>query len=193
MPQSRNHSEEYRRRIQSGQARGLTRQAARGHASAKRAKDGGKATFDPKLEAALRQLRKPGASISEVSKDAHVSRERLSRYVKAVAGAHRDGKIWRFDDRRLRKMAIIDADELDPVVVRVRGFQEAHIAGLHFQEAGQAIKHPKKRPDFVRRWQGQRIHDIEGRWHTLSTDFNQIFRALLTQDYSFERFYAIEH
>ena len=116
MPQSRNHSEEYRRRIQSGQARGLTRQAARGHASAKRAKDGGKATFDPKLEAALRQLRKPGASISEVSKDAHVSRERLSRYVKAVAGAHRDGKIWRFDDRRLRKMAIIEADELDPVV-----------------------------------------------------------------------------
>ena len=141
----------------------------------------------------MRQLRKPGASIREVAKDAHVSRERLSRYVKAVAGAHRDGKIWRFDDRRVRKMTIIQADELEPVSVRVMGFQEAHIAGLHLQEAGQALRHPKKRPDFVRRWEGARIRDVEGRWHPLSTDFNQILRALLTQDYSFERFYAIEH
>ena len=193
MARTRDFGAEYRHRIARGLERGLTRQAARGHASAKPTKHGGSAAFDPALEAALRRLRKPGASISKVAKDAHVSRERLSRYVKAVAGAHRDGKIWRFDDRRMRKMKIIEADALDAVSVRTVGFQEAHIAGLHYHEASQALRHPKKKADFLRRWEGVRIRDIEGRWHTLSTDFNQILRALLTQDYSFERFYAIEH
>lgn len=191
---SNNYAEAYRRRIERGLARGLTRQEARGHGSPKRSGTAGPAPlpYSAKLEEALRRLRRSGASLSQVAREAHVSRERLSHYAKTVAGARRDGKIWRFDDRRIRKMAIIDANEDAPVVVRV-GFEDAHRAGQHWQEAGLALHHRERRADFVRRWEGQRIRDVNGRWHTLYTNFSQIFRAILTQDYSFERFYAIEH
>ncbi len=195
MSRPRNHAEEYRRRVERGLARGLTRQAARGHGAPKVTATRGQKSLphDAKLEEALKQLRKPGAAITKVARDAGVGRERLSQYVKSVAGAHRDGKIWRFDDRRIRKMQIIQADALGPVIVRVPGFEEAHRAGLHAYEAGQALLHPKQRAAFRRRWEGARIRDVDGVWRELSTDLNQIFRAVLTQDYSFERFYAIEH
>lgn len=191
MPQ-RNHKEAYRRRIESGLARGLTRQEARGHGAPKANASSKGPPYNAKLEEALKRLRQSGASISQVAREAHVSRERLSQYAKTVAGAHRDGKIWRFDDRRIRKLAIIDANEVAPVVVRV-GFEDAHRAGQHWHEAGLVLHHRERRADFVRRWEGQRIRDVNGRWHTLSTNFSQIFRAILTQDFSFERFYAIEH
>jgi hypothetical protein len=191
---SKDYSKAYRRRIERGLARGLTRQEARGHGAPRPNRRGGKdLSYNAKLEEALKQLRRPGGSIAKVAKEAGVGRERLSRYVKTVAGAHRDGKIWRFDDRRIRRLAIIEADELAPVVVRVAGFEDAHRAGLHAYEAGQALLHPAQRQAFQRRWEGARIRDVHGQWHTLSTDLNQIYRAILTQDYSFERFYAIEH
>jgi hypothetical protein len=147
---------------------------------------------NPKLEAALKQLRKPGASLSRVASDAHVGRERLSRYVKAVAGAERRGRVWTFNDQRVRQLAIVEAGVGHPVQIRVRGFEDAHRAGLHAYEAGQVLKDPDLYPDFVRRWEGQRIRDVSGRWHVLSTYLNQLFIAILTQDYSFERFYQIE-
>jgi hypothetical protein len=145
-----------------------------------------------KLEAALKQLRKPGASLSRVASDAHVGRERLSRYVKAVAGAERRGRVWTFNDQRVRQLAIVEAGVGQPVQIRVRGFEDAHRAGLHFYEAGQALKDQDLYPDFVRRWEGQRIRDVSGRWHVLSTDLNQLYIVLLAQNYAFERFYKIE-
>jgi hypothetical protein len=195
MSRPKNYSEAYRRRIERGLARGLTRQEARGHGAPKpsSAKSPKGLPYNDKLEEALKQLRRPGGSIAKVAKEAGVGRERLSQYVKTVAGAHRDGNIWRFDDRRIRRLATIEADELAPVVVRVAGFEDAHRAGLHAYEAGQALLHPGQRLAFQRRWEGVRIRDVHGQWHTLSTDLNQIFRAILTQNYSFERFYAIEH
>jgi hypothetical protein len=121
-----------------------------------------------------------------------LGRERLSRYIKSVAGAHREGRSWRFNDQRIRRLAIIEAGAEHPTVLRVRGFQEAHTAGKYAHEAGEILKEPDLYPEFIRDWEGARIKDVNGDWHTLSTDINQIFEAVLGHDYSFERFYRIE-
>jgi hypothetical protein len=193
---NRDYQAEYRRRIERAREAGLSRSQGRGHPRegeryvSSRAPPRG--AHNSKLEAALKRLRRPGATLSGVAKDASVSRERLSRYVKSVAGARREGRKWTFDDRRIRRLEIIAAEQFQPVIVRVRGFEPAHIAGLHAYEAGRVLQDQKFAPEFIRRWEGQRIKDVGGRWHTLSTDMNQIYAARLMNDYSFEQYYKIE-
>jgi hypothetical protein len=191
----RDHKAAYARRIAHGAEKGLSRPQSRGHPTAGQSYARGGApnvTLDPNLELALKRIRKSGLSLADAATESRVGRERLSRYIKTVAGAHREGRAWRFNDQRIRRLAIVEAGVDQPSVVRVRGFQDAYIAGLHAHEAGQALLHPDRMPAFVRRWENARIRDVTGKWHTLSTDPNQLYSAILAQDYSFERFYRIE-
>ena len=185
----------WQRRIASGVRRGLTRSQAAGKPKVGETYASGRPTVparDPRLEAALRKLRTSNVSLTNVALEAGIRRERLSRYIKSVAGAYREGRVWHFDDRRIRAMAIIAEGAERPVKVRVEGFEAAHVAGLHIHEAGLALKDHRFREEFQRRWRGRQIRDAEGQWHKLSTDLNQIYEAVLSHDYSFERFYRIE-
>jgi hypothetical protein len=191
---ARDYKTEYRDRIERKLKAGFTRSQARGHP---RPGEGyvsarGPPLSDAKLDAALKRLRRPNATLSGVAAETKVSRERLSRYAKDVAGARREGLKWVFDDRRIRRVKVITTQQYAPVKLRVRGFEPVHIAGLHFREAGQALRDQRRVPEFVRRWEGTRIKDVRGRWHTLSTDLNQIYSAVHMHDYSFEQFYRIE-
>jgi hypothetical protein len=193
---SRDYRGEYRHRIQRALRAGLSRSQGRGHPGAGKryisSRVPARAAYSGKLEAALKRLRKPGATLSNVAADAKISRERLSRYIKSVAGARREGRKWTFDDRRIRRLEIIAAEQFQPIKVSVRGFEPTHIAGLHAHEAGRALNDHKLVPEFIRRWEGQRIKDVQGRWHAFSTDMNQIYAARLMNDYSFENYYRIE-
>jgi len=195
MPRKRDYAKEYQRRINRGLARGYSRAKARGHASAPDLLRGASklVLFDPKLEAALKALRRTGEPLTKVAREAGIGRERLSRYIKSVAGASRTGRKWVFNDQRIRKLAIIEAGAEEPSVIKVRGYEAAHLAGLHAYEAGQVLQDQSLYPAFVRRWEGIRVRDANGKWRTLSTDLNQLYRAILAQDYSFERFYSIIH
>jgi hypothetical protein len=194
MRKPRDHKADYRRRIERALKLGLSRSQGRGHprSGEKYVSAGARPAVDGKLEKALRRLRRPGGTLSEAAKSESVSRERLSRYIKLVAGARRERRKWLFDDRRVRDLKMIAAEQFQPVKVRVRGFEPAHIAGLHAREAGQVLRDQGLADEFIRRWEGQRIRDVQGRWHTFSTDLNQIYAAFLMSDYSFEQFYRIE-
>jgi hypothetical protein len=198
MPVSpRDYKAEYRRRIERALNSGLSRAQGRGHPGAgepyiRPRKQPRRQLFDGKLEKALKELRKGGATLSGVARNASVSRERLSRYIKSVAGARREGRRWLFDDKRVRRMEIITTEQWRPVKLRVRGFEPASRAGSHAQEAAQALLDQRLGPEFIRKWEGQGIEDVRGRWYTLSTDLNQIYSAVLMNDYSFENYYRIE-
>ena len=73
----RDFKAEYRRRIQRGLAKGLTRQQARGHqVTTKR----GKSTYDPILERGVKLMR-DGRPLSSAAAALHVSTERLRNYI----------------------------------------------------------------------------------------------------------------
>lgn len=195
MPRPRKSKSNWQRRIERGLKRGLSRSQAAGRPKPGESYASGRPTIptrDPKLEAALRKIRTSGQTLSEAATDAGVRREKLSRYIKSVAGANREGRTWHFHDRRIRAMEIVAEGEERPVRVRVEGFEAAHVAGLHMHEASLALKDQRFRDEFRRRWEGRSIRDVDGRWRVLSTDLNQIYEAILSHDYSFERFYRIE-
>ena len=188
MARSRDHTADYRRRIERGLARGLSRAAARGHApKLKKAAP----SHDAKLEAALLRLRKEKIPLTKLASETHVSRERLSQYIKAVAGAHREGGAWRFNDRRIRQFTIIEGGADQPQTIRARGYEPARLAGLHAYEADQTLQNQDLYPAFIERWTGRGVKDVNGKWRPFAVDLNQIARAINNQDYSFERFYAI--
>ena len=194
MRRPRDFAGEYARRKALIAERGFSLSQARGHPRVGESYVSGRKTpkHDQKLEAALKRLRKKGATLSGIAAEAGVGRERLSRYVKSVAGARRKGGKWLFDDKRVRRLEIITSEQWQPVKVRARGFRPSRRAGRHAYEAGQALLNQKLAPRFIRKWQGKGIRDVRGQWHTFSTDLNQIYSAVLMDDYSFEQFYRIE-
>ena len=195
LARKRDHAAAYRRRIERGLALGLTRAQARGHAPAGHSSVSGRhsSSHEVQLERALKLLRTGRGTLSSIAADAHVSRERLSRYIKTHAGAHRERGQWRFNDQRLRQIAIVEEGHGAPVKFKVVGFEAAHEAGLHAYEAGRVLEDQALAPEFIRRWEGRRIKDARGRWHTFSTDINQLYQALHAHRYEFEKFYQIAH
>ena len=196
MRKPRDFKAEYARRIERATTRGLSRSQARGHPRSGEgyasARGPPKPAYDGRLEEALRRLRRFGGSASAVAKEAGVSRERFTRYIQSVAGAYREGQTWRFQDQRIREITIVEAGQYHPVTIRVRGFEPAHEAGLHFHEAGLALDDQSRFEEFVRRWEGRGVRDVTGKFHPFSTALNHLYAAVLAQDYSFERFYRIE-
>lgn len=97
----RNYKEEYRRRIASGQAKGLNRSQARGHPRASDFPTGSVMSNGrtDRLERALK-LMKDGFSQKRAAKAMHVSAERLRAYMRINTRATRRGRKWIIVDAR---------------------------------------------------------------------------------------------
>jgi hypothetical protein len=193
MARIRDHKKAYAARIARGEARGLTRSQARGHPRKGEtyvSRRAGASRLDRTLEEGIRRLRR-GDSVTAAARDLGVSRERLSTYAKQVAGAERQGGRWTLNDQRVRRVPIIAKGEPPPTIIHVHGFEAAHLVGQHFHEASRALLDPDLVPHFQRRWEGVRVKDTSGRWHTFSTDLNDIFVAFYRADKSFEEIYRI--
>ena len=192
----RQYAEEYARRIERAMARGLTRAQARGHPGAGTAYASGDKTKakrskpDRTLEDAIKAMRR-GETLSAAAKRGHVGRERLAAYAKQHAGASRKGRKWTFKDTRTRRIPIIAAKEPHPVTIRVNDYHAAELAGQHYLEASEAVENPELFPPFIAKWEGRTITDVRGREYVLSTDPNQIFRAIGGEEIDWSRIYHL--
>ena len=192
----RDYRAEQARRIRNGLAKGLTRTQARGHAKAgetpasKIGKETKRVKPDGMLEGALLAMR-GGKSLTIAAKEARVSRERLASYIRTYAGAVREGKSWNFDDRRSRRVPILEANQTRYQVNRVRGLEAARLAGQHYDDARRLIEHPDQLFAFRDRWEGTALIDVNGNAHLLSTDYNEISRMLSADEPDWSRIYKI--
>lgn len=196
MTKVRDFKSEYQRRIRSALARGLDRSQARGHPGAgsiyasQRDTKPQRAKPDRVLEDAIDAMRK-GESLSAAARKMRVGRERLSAYAKQYAGASRQGPAWTFDDKRVRRVPIIAAGEGNFIITKVPGFEPAHLAGQHYQEAEAAITDQSLFPAFIERWRGVTIADLDGNLHTFSVDPNQLYRAIGDDEIDWTRIYHL--
>lgn len=183
----RDFKAEYARRKAKAAERGLTLSQARGHP-----RSGEKGlrpmALDSALEAALKAMR-GGHSLKAAAGREKVSRERLSRYIKAQAGASRSSGVWTFNDRRLRQVQVIHNGQV--IEIKVEGYEPARLAGMYMQAAKRVMGKPKLLPAFQRRWENVTIRAANGHRYAFTINPNEIHRSIQTSDRPFHQVYRL--
>ena len=186
MTRKRDHKAEYRRRLDRGRARGLTRSQARGHARAQEARlrvKSGK--IDLRLERALRELRRTNNQVA-AAKEAGVSPERFRRFLREHKLAERKGRVWEITDKRPRDMtALTTRGAID---LKLPGYETASLVGQH----NAAVKTflDTNEISHLQPFEGRTIKDTSGRTYVLETRPN-VIRRLDASGETFEQIYPI--
>jgi len=166
----RNFKLEYKRRVERGLAKGLTRARARGHvgiADIKKTRAKVPNPNDPR-EKAL-QLMKAGASQKTASKHTGVSTESLRRYLKENTTSKLQGRKWLIKDRRPAEMWIASNGRIYAIAVRYRN---KSVVGEYWNAVNQFLI--TNDPSHLEPFQDKGIRDAEGKYHPWETGPNTL-------------------
>src|SRR5215208_2791429 len=119
----------YRRRIERGMARGLSRSQARGHPKAGEAPASRRGAYrsEQKLLKGIRLVDRPGYTFQRAAREAGVSTERLRRYAHETGYAQKESGRWKVPERHRGTV-------LFPV------FSEGELKQVKLSDSGQKAK-----------------------------------------------------
>jgi len=185
----RDYRAEYRRRIASGTAKGISRSQARGHPKPREAvasRRPPKPIEDERLQLAFRVLRQE-KSLSAAAKAAKIAPERLRHFATERDIIERQGRRWIVRHQLPRRMLLFTDRKALPVVVG--DFDAASKIGGFMSAVSEFLR--TNNPAGLREFEGASVTDVSGKTHPFETRPNALYRLASAHDQSFEHIYRI--
>jgi hypothetical protein len=169
---TRDHKQEYARRVARGAQRGLSRSAARGHPRAgERQRANSSKTVDPtsREERALKIMRH-GGSLGDAASHFRMSQERLRAYLKETTVATREKGRWKIIDHRLRQFPLYSNGTVVSPWMSVEQTSEA----ARYMQAVKLFLHSGE-ASFLKPFAGKGARGVNGRLYPFELDENTLY------------------
>lgn len=183
----RDYRAEYKRRIERGLAKGLTRAQASGHPRA-----GEKPIRQPQpiedhsLQISLKAIRK-GMTLAEAAREAGVSAQRLRNEAASKGLIQKKGNRWQIKPRLTRTMLVFSQQQSFNLTISQK--KQATAIGRYMSAVGDFLR--TNDVDFLTPFIGKSIKDATGKSYSLETDPNALYRINASGADTFEQVYRI--
>jgi hypothetical protein len=173
-----------RRRTQRASAR--PRKVAASRKKPQRSRKGLRPRPRPLIEIAVREVNR-GRSLTATARSLKLSPRDLQRHLRQRGLLRRKGKRWVFSDNQLRRVLVITAGRIRRVIVS--GYENANLAGQHFNAAGVFVR--SNNVNVLKPFRGRSVTASNGSRYLLETDPNALHRIAAMDTPPFHEIYEI--